>query len=1010
MSFTEFFIKRHVLTWMIMVGLIFFGLFSYQRIGISEFPDVDFPTVSISISRIGSSPELNEIEIAYPVESAISGVEGIKRISSSSTSDSASITAEFDIDKNIDVAVQDIQATISRIQKMLPDDSDPAIIRKTNPEDSPIMFIGITSDKLSRYQLMGIVRDQLKPLFSTVDGVADIFLGGYREPNLRVWIDSKKLEKYDLSANDVLQSIQSEHQELPAGKIENEKEELNVRTYGEVRSIEDFLKLPILRRGGSPNYRLLHMSDVATVAMGLQDDRFVSRSNGKVSIGLGIKKQRGVNAVAVAYAVKEKLKRLQEEYKDTLNMKIAFDTTTYIEESVHELLFTLFFSAILTSIVCLIFLGSMAATINVVLAIPTAIIGSFLFIHGLHYTLNTFTLLGLSMAVGIVVDDAIMIHENISRHELMGKKPILASIEGGNEIVFAVIATTLSLLAIFTPVAYVTGVIGKYLAQFGLTLSAAVFLSMIEALTLTPMRYSQFKALSKRKTDANHVPLFEKIMHPLLGLYSKTLDSVLRKPVFVVLVAFVLFVLSLFLIKFVPKEFTPYQDVGRVMLSMRAPIGVSIQYMDEKFKEVEDLLMANKDIKEYFGFVGGDPVNTGRIFVTLQDKRKLGQREIANALRAELKKIQGVSVFVQDNSSRGFSTGRGFPVEFNIQGPDYEVLAKLSEEFKQKMTDSKMMTDVDTSYRAGLPEIQVIPDRQACALRGVSITDVNQVIRALIGGVVVGRYTEKSYRYDIRVRMVKEERAKQEDINRLYVRNNRGELIPLSELISLKDTKILQQIDREDLQRAIIMTANIAHGYSQEQALDYIKSLEPTLPQGYFIKLSGSAQAFQETFSSLMLAMFLGVMVTYMLLASQFNSFLQPLIILLAIPFSLSGAFLALLVFRQSLNIYSMIGILLILGLVLKNSIMLVDFTNKKKNDEKMNVEDAIKAASPLRLRPILMTSLATIVGAIPAALALGPGAESRIPMALTVIGGITISTLFTLVVVPCVYKMMIRK
>jgi hydrophobe/amphiphile efflux-1 (HAE1) family protein len=1001
---------------MIMVGLIVFGLFSYQRVGISEYPDVDFPVVTISISRQGSSPQLNEIEIADPVENALSSIQGIKKISSTSKTGNTEIVAEFDLNKDINVAVQDIQSVLSRIQRTLPDDIDPPSVRKTNPEDSPILWLGISSSKLSRFELMGLVRDQIQPKFSTVDGVADIFMGGYVDPNLRVWVDAQKLRKLDLSISDVIASIKSEHTELPAGLIEADKEELNVRTYGEARSIEDFLKLPILKRGGSPNYSPIQMSDVVTAELGLESNRSIARSMGETSIGLGIRKQRGVNAVQVAENVKTRLKAVQAQYKDELNISVNFDTTTFIKDAIHELITTLLFSALLTSIVCLLFLGSIAATINVVLAIPTALIGAFIFINAFGYTLNTFTLLALSMAVGIVVDDAIMVHENITRHEALGKKPLFASIDGGREIFFAVIATTCSLLAIFTPVAYVQGVIGKYLAQFGLTLSIAVFLSMIEALTLTPMRYSQFKAREeiwgkkKNHHNPNQPPFFERLMHPLESFYKKTLDIALAKKYVVIEVSVALFVLSLLLVRGVPKEFAPYQDVGRIPIMLRAPLGVSINYMDEKFKEIEEALSKNPAVDKYFGFVGGGQVNTGRLFVTLKPKsERKGQAEISKNLREELKKIQGLQILIQDNASRGVSGGKGYPVEFAILGPNFEELSKISKELKGKLESSGLMTDVDSNYREGLPEVQILPNREAAAMRGVSVADINTTIQSLIGGVVVGRFTKDAYRYDIRVRLKEENRNKKEDILKLFVRNNRGEMISLSDVVTINQTTILQEITREDRQRAITLTANVKPGTSQETAIEFAKNLTRDLPEGYQIHFSGSAEAFKETFQGLILAMILGILVTYMLLGSQFNSFLQPMIILLAIPFSLSGAFLALLVFRQSLNIYSMIGILLVLGLVLKNSIMLVDFTNSKRA-EGHGILQALKLACPLRLRPIIMTSLATIVGALPAALALGAGAESRIPMALTIIGGVAISTFFTLYVVPCVYEVVIRE
>ncbi len=1015
MNWVEFFVKRHVLTWMLMFGLIFFGAVSFQKMGISEFPDVDFPVVSIDVNWEGSSPELNEVQVTDTIENAISTVQGIKKIYSSSKTQTATITAEFELGTNIDNAVQDIQTAIARVQRRLPRDIDPPIVSKTNPEDRPIMFIGIASKTIPREKLMSLVKDTLRPMFSTIPGVAEIILGGYIDPNLRIWVNPKQLNQYELTALDIMTTISQEHIELPAGRLETARTETNLRTYGEARTVVEFLQLPITKRGGSPNFSPIVLRQVADVSMGLADDRTIASSMGEFAVGLGFKKQRGSNAVEVGDAVKAKMAILQKQYPD-LNIGVNFDSTTYIKDSMHEMMFTLLFSAILTSLVCWLFLGSFGATVNVILAIPTAILGTFIVIGSLGYTLNTFTLLGLSLAIGIVVDDAIMILENITRHKAMGKSSYQAAIDGTKEIFFAVVATSLSLIAIFLPVIFVQGIIGTYLLQFGLTLSVAVGLSMIEALTLTPMRCASMISLGH---DGHKESFLDKMSDRLSAAYKKSLAWVLRHKTVTLTVALLCFLLSCALIKTIKQEFMPYQDTNRIILLFKAPLGVSIGYMDEQFRDVEKIILGTREVSRYFGVVGGANVSSGRTFIQLKTPElrplnpKTGkpftQKEVADRLRKKFKAIKGMKVIVQDNSNRAFMERKGFPIELSLKGPDWTELAAQSEKMLKAMQDTKLMTDIDSDYQSGLPELQIVPNRTAASQMGVSVSDINKTIQALIGGIIVGQYTKDGYRYDIRLRTQNNFRNSESDITALNVRNNRGELVSLAKLIHIIPRKTIPEITREDKERAITLTANIAPGASQQLALNKIKELGKHLPPGYRIVFSGSSETFQNSFKQIFIAIGLGLIVAYMVLASQFNSFTLPLIVLLALPFSVSGAFAALILGKQSLNMFSMIGIMLVLGIVLKNAIMLVDFT-KQKEEDGLSTFDALLEACPLRLRPIIMTSLATIVGAFPAALALGPGAESRIPMALAVIGGVTVSTLFTLFIVPCAYMMRGRK
>ena len=1017
MNLSEISIRKPVFAWMLMAALIIFGWISFKRMGVSLLPDVDFPVVNISATLDGAAPEVIELNVVDPIEDAVMSVQGIKSVSSSSKTGSANITVEFELDKNIDLAVQEVQNAISRVQKRLPREMDPPSIQKTNPEDQPIIWLAVTSTSMNDRDLMTYVRDNLKDRFTTVPGVAEVFLAGYVDPNLRVWVSGKKLAQYSLTVQDVVGAVALEHSELPSGRIETKDREYNIRTMGEALTVQDFSALMINRRGGAPNFRPMSLSAVSTIEDGLADVRRRSRSGGKPAVGLGIRKQRGSNAVDVATIVKARMAEVKKSLPPGIEIGVRNDSSRFIKESAEEMVFTLVLSAVLTALVMWLFLGSLSATTNVVMAIPTSVIGAFIVLNALGFTVNTFTILGLSLAIGIVVDDAIMVLENIVRHKEMGKTRLKAALEGTAEISFAAMAATIAIIAIFLPVAFMKGIIGKFLFQFGVTLSVAVALSLLEALTLTPMRSAQYLEVAERTTRLGRG--VENAFRQSSVWYRRMLEKALNYPWWVVAGSLIFFVASLGVNSLLKKEFVPPQDQSMFLIRLQAPVGSSLDYTDRKFAQVEKIVMARSEVDQYFGAIGGfggGDVDTAMMFVTLKplDKRgvakghrkPMSQQDLAIDLREELKQVTETKVFIQDLSLSGFSAKRGYPVEFTVRGPNWDTLAESSQILMKKMAESGQLIDIDSDYRTGMPEIQVFPDRLKAQSRGVSVVDIDQTINALIGGTIAGKFTKNGRRFDIRVRLVPEERNRIEDINNLKVRNNRGELIPVSEVVRVQEKKSLQAISRQDRERAITVYANLAPKVSQSKALEQVmEQAKQILPAGYHVVASGSAQTFKESFDSLMFALMLGLLVSYMVLASQFNSFVHPLTVLTALPFSISGAFIALWMGGQSLNIYSMIGLVLLMGIVKKNSILLVEFTQHKR-EEGLGVREALLEACPVRLRPILMTSLATIVGAIPAALALGPGAESRVPMALAVVGGVIVSTLLTLFVVPCVFQL----
>ncbi|NDD67187.1 efflux RND transporter permease subunit, partial [bacterium] len=521
MNWVSVFIQRHVFTWMIMVSLILFGWIAFHRMGISEFPDVDFPVVDVGVSWDGATPELSEKQLADPIENALSSIQGITKLYSVSRANGVSVTAEFELGTNIDTAVQDIQVALARIQRQLPREADPPIVRKTNPEDRPILWVSVASDTLSRADLMAYVKDYIRPRFSTIPGVAAIQLGGYVEPAMMIWANPRVLQSYQLTLGDLIGSVQAEHLELPAGQLETPRQDIQVRLMGEANTPEALAALPLSRRGGSLNFRPIPLGAVATVAPGLSNERTIARSMGKVAVGLGFNKQRGSNAVAVGDAIKARLASLSTDTKQPLDIGITYDATTFVKDAIHELLMTLVLSGLLTTLVCWLFLGTWNATLNVALAIPTALFGAFIVMHALGFTLNTFTLLGLSMAIGVVVDDAIMVLENITRHQAMGKSSLVAAQEGIQEIMVATVAASSVLLSLFLPVVLVSGILGTYLIQFGLTVCAAVALSLVEAVTITPMRLARFQA----RGTVGWLPVrVQSAVGRLTGVYRRLLE------------------------------------------------------------------------------------------------------------------------------------------------------------------------------------------------------------------------------------------------------------------------------------------------------------------------------------------------------------------------------------------------------------------------------------------------------------------------------------------------------
>lgn len=1008
-------IKRPVFAWILMSALIIFGAISANRLGISQLPDIDFPVISVSVTYEGAAPEVVESELIEPMEERLLGIEGIKQMRSTVRQGSGTIVVDLDISRNVDVAIQEVQAALSQLR--LPIGIDPPVIRKTNPEDQPIMFIGVVSDKPFR-EMLNWTDNFLLDQFRFLPMVGEVSIGGFSERNLRIWPDPEKMKERDLTVVDLLNAVETQHLEGAAGQYVEGDQELRVRWMGEAVNPEEMENIRILNRGaGGVIYRQgknFHLRDVATVEDGLSDIRRMARFKDKEAVTISIRKQRGGNEVELARAVRAKIEELKPILPPGYELKTIVDFTKATEAVVFTTYEKLAFAALVTILVCFLFLGSIQAAINILFSIPTSIVGTFLIIYFSGFTLNLFTLLALTLAVSIVVDDAIMLLENIVRHYRMGKNAAQAAYDGSMEILPAASAATFAVVAVFLPVVFMDGIIGKFFLQFGVTMSAAVLLSLLEAVTITPMRSAAFLSAAPK------ISRFERYLDSLFehfkSFYAYLLRKTVRFPKSVVFLSLVAFGLSLYLVRDVRQEFVPLQDQDFIMITGQAPTGSSLPFTLEKSRQIEAILKANPNVADYFVSVGvggaSNEVNqfTAPVLLKSRESRDLTHVQIMDQLRTEFKKVEGMKIAMRDNSSRGLTSGRLFPVSFNIVGPDLEVLQKKADEIMTRLNQEGFTEDLDTDFKMGIPELKIYPDREAMSERGVSVESVSTTLNATVAGLRQSRFTADGKRYDIRFKMPDKLIRSPKDIENILVRNNAGNSIPLSEVVRFEKDKTYQSIIRVNRQRAIGVFGNVKTGQSQAAALERAQAIgREILDPGYAILLEGASAGLTESFRSLNLALVLGILVAYMILAVQFNSFVHPISVLMALPFSVTGALLILWLTGTSLNLFAFIGLIVLMGIAKKNSILLVEFTNHVRSEKEQGAKEALIEACPVRLRPILMTSIATIAAAVPLVIGNSIGQETRTPMGLTIIGGTVVSTLLTLFVVPCLYQVLAR-
>ncbi|MCE0521442.1 MAG: efflux RND transporter permease subunit [Methylacidiphilales bacterium] len=1015
MTLSDLSIRRPVFAWMLMSALMFFGVICFFQLGVSQLPEATQPVLTISANWVGAAPEVMETEIVNPIEQAVISVQGIQDIESDIRQGSASIKLTFYTSKDIDAALQETNSKLRSVK--LPDDVPPPTISKINTDDDPIMWLAITSTKRPFKDVLTYVDLNLRDRLRVIPGVGDIILGGWSDRNLRVWVDNNKLLARQLTILDIRNTLRMENNESSSGYLENGRNDANVRTMGEALTTQQMGDLLITQRGGQQIYHSdIHLRDVATIEDGLADTRSMAWSDGKITLGVGIQKQHGENDVKVGRAVRAFVDEINQELAVTdpdLHIDVNFDGTRFTSQAIGETELTVLLSVIVTGLVCWAFLGSWTSTFNVLLSIPTSALGTFIVMRMLGFTINFFTLLGMSLAIGIVVDDAIMVLENIVRHFHMGKTARQAALDGAREITFAATAATISVIAVFIPVLLVGGFIGVFLFQFGMTISTAVGLSLLEAITLTPMRCSQF--MTPKEDEYRFAVFVNRIYAAFAAGYRRALALSLEHRWKVVAGALGLFALSLLSIRWINKEFMPTQDIGVFIIQFQTPVGSSLTFTSGKAAEMEKTLKGSPAISHYFvnvgGFEGGE-TNKGVSFISLKDRgeRRQSQQQVMDSIRDEIAKRipRDFQAFLINPSGDFGGAKRGTNIELSVRGPDYGVLKEKVAEMTKRFAASGLMTDIDTDFRDGVTEVHVVPDREKAAASGVSVQDIADTINTAIGGVRQGYFTNGIRRYDVRIRLLPEQWRTPADIDKLLVRTSYGELIPLSSVTKVTEEKKLLTITREMRERAINIYANTATGRSLDKAMEFArKTAKDVLPDGYALAEVGASKDVIDTFMSFIFTLVMGLLISYMVLAVQFNSFIHPIPVMIALPFSLTGAFLSLLLTHNSLNLYSFIGIVVLMGITLKNSILLVEFFNKQRREYGKSLREAILIGGPIRLRPIIMTSAATVAASIIPAMGIGPGAEVRVSMAVVIIGGVCVSTFFSLLVVPCLYDLM---
>ncbi|MHA8107265.1 efflux RND transporter permease subunit [Aquirufa sp. 5-AUSEE-100C1] len=1014
-SLSDISIKRPVLSIVMSVTIIVFGLIGYSYLGIREYPSVDPPVVTVQTSYTGANADIIESQITEPLEESINGIAGIKTLSSSSRDGRSNITVEFDLAVNIEDAANDVRDRVSRSMALLPKDVDPPVVSKADADSNPIYNLNIYSNTRDLLSLNEIATRNVKEKLQTIPGVSSVQMWGEKKYAMRLHIDPERLASFRLTAPDIVSALTKQNIELPSGSIEGNNTELTVRTQGRMTSVEDFNNL-IIREEGD---RSVKFSDVGRAELAPENEKTFFKRDMVPMISIAVIPQPGSNQIEIVDQIHLKMKQIQTTIPSDVILKEGFDNTKYVRRSIEEVEETILTAILLVTIVIFLFLRDWRSTIIPLTAIPVSLIGVFFFMYLAGFSVNVLTLLGIVLSIGLVVDDAIVVLENIYTKIEEGLSPWEAALEGSKEIYFAVISTTVTLAAVFLPVIFLQGITGQLFREFGIVVAGSVIISAFVSLTLTPM-------LSSKLLKGGHSkPWFYNVTEPffvwMTTAYENSLNSFLkvRWIAWVIMIGLVGVIYTLFKSGAIPSELAPLEDRGQMRVSATAPEGATFDYMLNFTDEITKFIMKEIPEKERsaiytitspgFGNAGS---NSGMIRILLSDTAaRRSQQAIVDGLQPKVKKFPGAKTIViqEPTLQTGQRGGGGLPVAFVVQAPNFEKLKKMMPQFMAKVRDSPKFEVSDINLKFTKPELRLEIDRAKAQNLGVSIQDVAQTLQLGLSGRRFGYFIMDGKQYQVIGQINRSLRNDVNDLKSLYVKNNRGDLIQLDNMVKITEQSTPPQLFRFNRYSAATVTAQMAKGVTLGEALDEMDKLaKETFDESFSTAYDGQSKQFKESSSSLLFAFALAILLIYLILSAQFESFIDPFIILFTVPLAVAGALLSLWDFSQTLNIFSQIGIIVLIGLVTKNGILIVEFANQKKESGLAKLE-AVKSAATARFRPIIMTSLCTILGILPIALALGSGSTSRVSMGIAVVGGMLFSTTLTLYVIPAIYSYMSR-
>jgi len=998
-------IRQHVLTWMLSLVLVLFGVISYQRIGVDRLPQIDFPMLSIATVLPGADPDIIDASVTNIVESAVNAVSGIESIQSTSLAGVSVVMIQFELSKNIDTAFNEVQAKLNEVLKSLPTDAETPVLKKVEAGSQPVMWLALQGNNTLQ-QLNVYAKNTIKKRLETISGVGDVVIAGERERTIRVNLDISKMTAFNVSVDDVIRAFGMEHIKLPGGFITGVHKEHQLKLDMEGHSVEAIGRLIVAYKEQLP----VSLGDIATIEDGLEDFRRFASYNGKPTVGLGLVKISGSNTVAI---IEEARQRLQNEIlpqlPPSMTLQTVVDDASLITAIVEGLQSHLVEGTVLAALVVWLFLLNARSTLIVATAIPVSLLGAIAGIYFAGYTFNTMTMLGLLLLIGVVVDDAIVVLENIFRH--MEENPDAPHDEiadkGTAQVMFAVLASTLTLISLFGAVVFMEGIIGRFIGSFAVVVVIGVIISLFVSLTLTPMLCARYLRVVKK-----HGAIYRFMESAFQGLdngYRSMLSFAVKRRFLIVLMAALVVYSSGWFMGQLGKGFMPDEDQGRFIVSIKTPLGSSIDYTIDRLQRVETMLKQHDEIQGLFSTIGtGDrgQVNQGQIYVSLipREQRAMHQKVILEKVRSELSRIPGVKAFASPVSIIGGQ--RGEPLQFVLKGPNLNKVAALSQELTERLQTIPVIGNLDTNLQLDMPQVTLKLDREKARNVGLDTLTIGNTLRVLVGGLDVAKYNDDpgdGERYNIRLQsstLLKHP----EDLYRIFLRNRSGDMVRLDTVAHLESKLGAATIGRYKLQYAATFyaTPTIPEGDAAEIVINEAKKFMPT---GYQIELIGRAKEFKKTVGYILFAFATGLILVYMTLASQFNSFIQPLIVMTAQPLAIVGGVFGLWLMGYSLNIYSMIGMVLLVGLVAKNSILLIDLTNQLRKQGK-GINEALLEACPIRMRPVLMTSLTVIISMLPAAMGTGAGSDTNAPLAVAVIGGMVSSTLLTLIVVPAVYSL----